>query len=237
MPHRQHTENPESSCGGCQEAFRASISGWGTHNRSSFPWREPRGSAFELVLAEVLLQQTRAESVAEAFGEIIEHCVDWSTLEQIPLRDLETLLRPLGLHKRRAAVLKALAQRVNQAGLPTTAMTLQELPGIGQYMSRAIAAQLFSEVVAPVDTNVARVLERVFGPRQLADIRYDPYLQSLALALVPQSDPGGYLLDLLDFARTVCRPRSPRCQRCPMFACRFRSNALNSPASRTQSPA
>ena len=180
---------------------------------------------YELVVAEVLLQQTRADQVASLFPQILQRCPDWLDLSSIPLAELEQLLKPLGLQNRRAVVLRDLARVVTQEGLPETAAGLQKLPGIGQYMARAIAAQLYGEVVAPIDTNVARVLERVFGPRTLADIRYDPALQDLALNLVPEDNPGGYLVDLLDFASTVCRPRVPNCEACPIVSCRFRHSS------------
>ena len=222
LNHRRHKTKPEPGCRGCLEAFQRAILQWSTGCSRSFPWRRADRWPYELVVAEVLLQQTRAEHVAEVFADIIDRCPDWSELAGIPIVELEKLLMPLGLYRRRAASLHALAEEVALRGLPETASELEQLPGIGQYMARAIAAQLFNEVVAPIDTNVTRILERVFGPRTLADIRYDPVLQHLALRLVPPADPGGYLLALLDFASIVCRSHSPQCQVCPVSSCRFR---------------
>ena len=224
MKHPKHLERPKPSCPTCVEKFREAVLLWGKSNRRTFPWRKDGRTPYELVIAEVLLQQTRAEQVAGLFSQILYRCPKWIDLATIPIPELEDLLKPLGLQKRRAVALHTLARWVTQKGLPNAAEDLQELPGIGQYMARAIAAQLFGEVVAPIDTNVTRVLERVFGPRTLSDIRYDPALQSLALKLVPPSDPGGYLVGILDFASSVCRPRSPRCGDCPVSSCRFRSN-------------
>lgn len=221
MDHLEH-DRPRKSCSRCRELFQATVLQWAEGRTRLFPWRRPDRSPYELVLAEVLLQQTRAEHVAAVFEVITRRCPDWTALAEIPVVDLEELLRPTGLQRRRAATLHALAKAVVEGGLPQTAFELEKLPGIGQYMARAIAAQLSMEAVAPVDTNVARVLERVFGPRKLADIRYDPGLQRLALRLVPPSDPGQYLVALLDFAAIVCRPRVPQCRECPLAACRFR---------------
>ena len=230
MKHSKHLEKPNQSCPTCVEEFREALLLWSTSNYRTFPWRKPGRSPYELVVAEVLLQQTRAEQVAGLFPQLLRRCPGWRDLATIPIAELEDLLKPLGLQNRRAVTLNALARSVTQKGLPDTAEGLQELPGIGQYMGRAIAAQLFGEVVAPVDTNVARVLERVFGRRRLADIRYDPALQSLALKLVPPSNPGGYLVSTLDFASTVCRPRSPICEDCPVGSCGFRSNSRQFPS-------
>ena len=222
MDHRTHPGGPVPTCASCTDAFQLAILRWGRSNRRSFPWRQRPRRPYELVVAEILLQQTRAEHVASVFDSIMTRCPDWRSLAEIPTADLENLLRPLGLQKRRSAALRALAGVVSQQGLPSRASDLEALPGIGQYIARAIAVQLFREAVAPIDTNVARVLERVFGPRKLADIRYDPELQRLALSLVPHSDPEGYLTALLDFAATICRARDPRCGECPVVSCRFR---------------
>ena len=223
MDHQKHTTRPDPTCSGCLEAFQHIIITWGAGSSQQFPWRRPDRRAYELVVAELLLQQTRAEHVSGSFEAIIDRCPDWPDLAAIPVADLENLLKPLGLQRRRAAALHALAEAVNQKGIPETASELEQLPGIGQYISRAIAAQLFQEVVAPIDTTVARILERVFGPRTLADIRYDPGLQRLALNLVPPTDPGAYLVALLDFGAIVCRPKAPSCEDCPVNSCRFRS--------------
>ena len=223
LDHPKHTTRPEPTCAGCLETFQRTIIAWSAGSGQPFPWRRPDRRTYELVVAEVLLQQTRAEHVAGSFDAIIDRCPDWPDLAKIPIADLENLLKPLGLQRRRAGALHALAKAVIQKGMPKTASELEQLPGIGQYIARAIATQLFQEVVAPIDTNVARILERVFGPRTLADIRYDPELQRLALNLVPPTDPGGYLVALLDFAAIVCRPRTPRCEDCPVSICRFRT--------------
>ena len=227
----EHAARPAPACAGCRAAFQGSVLQSAATTRRSFPWRRSERSSYELVVAEVLLQQTRAEQAAKVFPDLVGQCPDWLGLARTPRADLEELLRPLGLQRRRAAALQALARMVLDTGLPASASELEALPAVGQYMARAIAAQLSNEVVAPIDTNVARVLERVFGPRRLADVRHDPELQGLALALVPPSDSGGYLVALLDFASAICRPRAPRCHECPVPACRYRWENMNPPHS------
>ena len=232
MNHGRHGNRPRKSCKACLKQLRGVLLHWAERNRRSFPWRRPGKSPYELVVAEVLLQQTRAESVAKILPAVLRRCPDWPALAAVPVSELEGLLRPLGLHRRRAAALHDLASIVAEEGLPDEASGLENLPGIGQYMARAIAVQLSGEVAAPIDTNVARVLERVFGPRKLADIRYDSGLQRLGLSLVPPSNPGGYLTAILDFAALVCRPRLPMCGECPVAACRFRSSKAGLPSTK-----
>ena len=221
--HQTHRSWPEKSCAYCLKEFQATVLRWADSNTRRFPWRQGHRSQYELVLAELLLQQTRAEHVALHFKRIVSRCPDWAALVEMTTVDLEELLRPLGLYRRRASALRALAEAVLRRGLPERASELEKLPGIGQYIARAIAAQLSKEVVAPIDTNVARVLERVFGPRRKADVRHDDELQCLALRLVPPTLPDVYLLSILDFAAAICRPRTPRCDGCPVGNCQYRS--------------
>ena len=217
-----HADRPLSDCIACRTRFQATILEAGKATRREFPWRRADTSSYELVIAEILLQQTRAEQVARVLPTILRRCPDWSSLATTSIKELEALLKPLGLHRRRARVLQALGKAILDGGLPRRAAELEALPGIGQYIARAIAVQLWDEVAAPIDTNVIRVLERVFGPRKLADARYDSELQQFALTLVPKARPAQYLEAILDFAAAVCLPRIPRCNECPMSACNHR---------------
>lgn len=179
---------------------------------------------YHIALAEVLLQQTKAERVASVFTALVREFPDWESVALAEIQTLERSLKPLGLYRRRAASLKALAGAVLAAGsLPDTVEELMKLPGMGQYISRMVALQRRTEVhVGAVDVNVARVLERVFGPRSMADVRYDPYLQGLALGLVPEGRELDYTLGILDFAASLCRARGPLCGACPVGRCRTR---------------
>ena len=80
---------------------------------------------------------------------------------------------------------------------------------------------------------MARVLERFFGPRQMADIRYDPFLQHLSRAVLSDGDPRIMNWAILDLAALVCKPRNPDCPRCPLKArCRYACSASLDPATR-----
>ena len=129
--HRAHANVPDPTCGKCRNALQEAVMHWGVANRRSFPWRARDRTPYELVVAEVLLQQTRAEHVASVFGSVVERCPDWDSLAEIPTPELEDLLRPLGLQNRRAASLVALARVVRIQGLPSSASDLETLPVSG----------------------------------------------------------------------------------------------------------
>ncbi len=221
---RQH-QDADPACSACQLGFGEHVLSWRESAAGrEFPWRVPNRTDYQLVLAEILLQRTRAEQVAKLFPALIAQYPDWETLAGAERPELEGALTPLGLQHRRAASLIALANAVLVSGcLPSQVDELMRMPGVGQYVSRMIALQRGTQTkVGAIDVNVARVLERVFGPRRLADIRDDPYLQVLAVALLPDGREADYTLALLDFAASICRPRGPRCDKCPIRMCRSR---------------
>jgi A/G-specific adenine glycosylase len=212
-------------CTECRREFTTRILDWWRDSRRRvFPWREQGRTDYHLALAEVLLQQTQAERVALVFPKFIDAFPNWHALAGADLVSLEQSLRPLGLQRRRAVTLVALATAVLKLGaLPDSVEELTRLPGMGQYIGRMVALQRGTNVrVGAIDVNIARVLERVFGQRTLADIRYDPYLQELALALLPQGRELEYTLAILDFAAGPCRARTPSCGDCPIELCRSR---------------
>jgi A/G-specific adenine glycosylase len=113
-----------------------------------------------------------------------------------------------------------MARREGQ--FPRTREEIEELPNVGQYIANAILLLCHGEPQPLLDVNMARVLERFFGPRKLADIRYDPYLQSLARAVVNAKDPVIVNWAILDHASVVCKIARPLCSSCPVMGrCKF----------------
>jgi A/G-specific adenine glycosylase len=99
---------------------------------------------------------------------------------------------------------------------PAAREELESLPGIGQYIANAILLLCHGQPQPLLDVNMARVLERNFGPRQLVDIRYDPYLQTLANRVISSVDARRLNWAVLDLAAVVCSNGAPRCIECPL---------------------
>lgn len=199
-------------------AVRRGLRSWFNKNGRLFPWREATCSPYKIVLAEVLLQRTRAETVAAFLPDFVTRYRSWRSLSRASYRELETVLRPLGLSRRRATALRALSQALikRASRIPHTQSDLEVLPGVGQYIANAILVMVYGRPAPLLDSNMARVLERCFGPRRLADIRHDPHLQQLSLLLVCCKDSRRINLALLDLGALVCGPRAPRCTICPL---------------------
>lgn len=99
---------------------------------------------------------------------------------------------------------------------PRDRQEIEGLPGVGQYIANAIQLFCHGEPMPLLDVNMARVLERYFRPRQLADIRYDPYLQELSLRIVNCNDPQQMNWAILDFAGIICKVKDPKHEICPL---------------------
>jgi A/G-specific adenine glycosylase len=198
-------------------AFRRRLLDWFTFSGRSFQWRRPSATLYMRVLTEVLLQQTQAKSVSALLPSFIRAYPDWQSLATANLRCLKQLLKPLGLWRRRSRALKNLARCITDRGgvWPKTRAELEQMPAVGQYVASAILLFAYGEPEPLLDVNMARVIERYFGPRAFADIRADPYLQAVARQLVRHEDPENVNWAILDFGALICTARRPKCSTCP----------------------
>jgi A/G-specific adenine glycosylase len=200
------------------QLFRAILTKWWAISHRRFPWRRSRISNYQRIISEMLLQRTTAAAVASFWPVFIARFPNWNALAAASLPELELCLRPLGLSKQRAPRMLALARLLasRKGRFPMNRQEIEMLPGVGQYIGNAI--MLFChKIPSPLlDVNMARVLERFFGPRKLADIRYDPYLQSLADAVVESDSNGNANWMILDFGAMICKARAPSCSECPL---------------------
>lgn len=198
--------------------FQEAMLRWYKIAGRSFAWRRRRASNYQKVIAEVLLQRTRAETVAAFFPKFLQKYPSWRKLSTARLSSLQRVLRPIGLWRRRAISIKALAREMTKRSgrFSKDRNDIESLPGVGQYIANAILLLCHGIPQPLLDVNMARVLERVFGQRKLSDIRYDPYLQRLSATIVQCEFPAELNWAILDLAATVCLPRTPRCTTCPL---------------------
>jgi len=204
--------------------FARELLKWYEQHGRNLPWRKEGESLYRLVVTEILVQRTKAETVALFYDDFFSLYPDWESLASESLEGMQEALKPIGLWRQRAPRLLALAKEVVAEGgsLPATREGLESKPAIGQYVANA--ALLFQGVEdAPLlDAGMARVLERCFGPRYLVDIRYDQYLQKLAADVVYGNEAKLLNWAVLDLAALICSVRDPECDECPVVRqCRF----------------
>ena len=198
--------------------FRSEVWKWYRHEGRLFPWRKGSRTAYEVLVSEVLLQRTRAEVVRSYYGQFLDRYPTWRSLARADVKTLRKSLRPIGLWRQRSALLHSLGKclRRTKGRLPSTREELEKLPSVGQYIASAVLSICHGKREPLLDVNMARLLERCFGPRKLADIRDDPYLQTLARSVLPKRKIREFNWAMLDFASLVCTARNPDHQACPL---------------------
>jgi len=185
-------------------------------NFRRLPWRSPPGSPpadpYRVWLSEVMLQQTTVATVTPRFERFVQR---WPTIELLAAATDEDILSEwagLGYYARARNLIACAREVARRGSFPRTADELRELPGIGVYTSAAIAAIAFGERAPAVDTNVERVVARVNGLEH--PTRGE--IERLVLGMMPVARPGDFVQAIMDLGATICRPKSPRCDRCPL---------------------
>ncbi len=195
--------------------IRKKLISWGEKNFRAFPWREPT-EQWHGLLAEVLLQRTRAASVVVVYEEFVSKFRTPSELAQTPVKKIERMLYPLGL-RWRAAWIKKLAKELTESELqqPASVEQLLRLPGVGPYAAAAYLSFHCGERAAIVDANVVRWICRMNGYPYDGETRRKKWLIEIANKLTPRKDWKKFNYALLDFTMQVCSA-SPKCEICPI---------------------
>jgi DNA (cytosine-5)-methyltransferase 1 len=183
-----------------------------------FPWRRKKTKEFHLLIAEVLLVQTKAEDVARIWPLLIKRYEKPSDLASAKRSDLKALLRPLGLQNQRAKALHTIARvlvKRHQGEVPRDVAQLLSLPHVGLYTAAAVASFSFGKRVPIVDTNVLRVLGRITGSKIDRDLRRSKKIWAFAWSALPEKNVQLHNYGILDFAAQVCT-RDPNCSSCPL---------------------
>jgi A/G-specific adenine glycosylase len=194
---------------------------WGRANRRSFPWRET-DDPFRILVAEVLLQRSRGKTVATIYHRLFERWPDAGALSRARVDSIVKVIRPLGLISR-SATLKELARTVARLGaVPSTLEGLLGLPGVGPYAAGATLAVAFGKRAPVVDGVTARVYRRYFGLGSAVPASSDPELWRVVAETSPARKNKEWNWAVLDLASSVCLPKVPRCEECPLAAhCRW----------------
>jgi A/G-specific adenine glycosylase len=181
-----------------------------------------------------MLQQTQVDRVLPKYHEWLTKFPSFGALAAAPEADVTAAWYPLGYNIRPKRLQHIAREAVARYGgqLPADEATLRSFKGIGAYTAGAIRSFAFRERAAILDTNVARVLFRVFvGRGDLKSHAMKRHLWSVSEALVPHRHVFDFNQALMDLGATVCVARNPRCLVCPMAAsCRSSLDASRQPA-------
>jgi A/G-specific adenine glycosylase len=199
-------------------AFRQALLRWFRRHGRDLPWRQTR-DPYRILVAEFMLQQTQVSRVEPYYRRFLRRYPTIEFLAAAPAALVRESWEGLGYY-RRAANLHRLAQEVvrDRAGaIPSDPAELRQLPGIGRYTAGAVASFAFERVAAAVDTNVARVLRRVFYPGARRPVTPGE-LWRTAEEILPRKGKSAWAFNqaIMELGALICTARGPRCVDCPV---------------------
>ena len=208
-----------------RRAFRRRLLAWYATNGRALPWRETR-DPYRVLVSEVMLQQTQVDRVLPKYHEWLDRYPSFEALAAAPEHEVTSTWRPLGYNIRPKRLQWIARESVTRYGgtLPDDEETLRSFKGIGAYTAGAVMSFAFGKRAAILDTNVARVLFRVFVARGEQHAHaMEKHLWAISRAMLPRKQVYDFNQALMDLGATVCTARSPRCEACPvMVQCRMR---------------
>lgn len=196
-----------------QRIFVTELLKWFKQNMRYFPWRRQGESAYNILIAELLLTRTLSTKVAKVYLPFIERFSCPESLVTTSVEVIEQFLTPLGLQRNRAKGVKKLAEvLVDKYGgkVPNSYGELLDLPYVGKYIAHAVLCFAYGYQVPIVDVNVLRIAKRVF------DITLEEEVWDKFAYLIPKGKAREFNYALLDFAALVCRAKKPLCTECPL---------------------
>jgi len=209
--------------------FRQRLLAWYRRHGRDLPWRKT-DDPYHILVSEIMLQQTQVERVLPKYAEWLDKYPSMEALAAAPAKDVTKTWYPLGYNIRPKRLQSIARESVAKYGghLPSDEATLLSFDGIGAYTAGAIRSFAFRERAAILDTNVARVLFRVFvakgDPKSHAMKRH---LWTLSETVMPMRHVFDFNQALMDLGAMICVARNPKCPVCPMAkSCVWRRTAV-----------
>lgn len=201
-----------------KKEFSKKLLTWWKNNKRSYPWRAQGVSPYQVLIAEILLKRTTATAASNTFIEFINNYKDIKALAKADIKDLEKILACVGLHRQRAKGLKEIAKFICKkegCKIPNSLEKLLEVPHIGQYTARAILSFSYNVPVGIVDSNVIRIIKRIFYGKVPKNPSL-PLTQAIIDKILPLNKHKEFNLALLDFGALICRYSYPLHGVCPL---------------------
>jgi A/G-specific adenine glycosylase len=202
-------------------AYRPLVAWYGSAARD-LPWRRPGTGGWEVLVSEVMLQQTPVERVLPVYAAWLDRWPTPAALARDSVGDALRLWGRLG-YPRRAARLWQAARVIDSdfdGVVPAGLQELRSLPGVGEYTAAAVAAFAYRRRTVVLDTNIRRVLARLVLGEQFPQRSLTPREREVAERLVPDdgAQAATWSVAVMELGALVCTARAPRCERCPVSA-------------------
>ncbi|MBA4601077.1 A/G-specific adenine glycosylase [Thermoactinomyces mirandus] len=218
MPKSNTNEMPRLLKQDQAQTIQRELLAWYNKNKRNLPWRQNK-DPYKIWVSEIMLQQTRVDSVIPYFQRFIERFPSIEDLANAPEEQVIKAWEGLGYYSR-AKNLHAAAKEIVFNGdgkIPSDRKSILKLKGIGSYTAGAILSIAYGKKVPAVDGNVMRVFSRLFA---LADDIHSSStrkkMESIAEQLIPEENPGDFNQALMELGALICTPASPTCLFCPV---------------------
>jgi A/G-specific adenine glycosylase len=201
-----------------RQRFRRNLLAWYRQNGRDLPWRKT-ADPYHILVSEIMLQQTQVDRVLPKYHEWLDKYPSFAALAAAPSAEVSRTWYPLGynIRPRRLQSIARQAIAHHDGHLPSDHETLMSFKGIGAYTAGAIRSFAFRQRAAILDTNVARVLFRVFvGKGDPKSHAMKKRLWAISAAVLPHKHVFDFNQALMDFGATLCSARKPKCPECPL---------------------
>lgn len=191
---------------------------WYAVEKRDLPWRAT-SDPYAILVSEIMLQQTQVDRVLPKYRQFLSTFPTLADLAAASTADVISAWVPLG-YNMRAVRLQGIARQVlseYQGRIPDTIEKLLTLKGIGRYTAGAIACFAYHKQVATVDTNIRRVLHRIFFGLEYPEPKLnDAQMLTFAGEVLPEGEAYNWNQALMDLGATICTSNNPQCDRCPL---------------------
>jgi A/G-specific adenine glycosylase len=199
-----------------KRGFTAALMDWYRAGHRDLPWRQTT-DPYKILVSEIMLQQTRVETVIPYYERFLAEYPDAETLAASDEQRLLSAWAGLGYYTRARNLQKAARQVVAAGGFPRTYEEIRSLPGVGEYTAAAVASIAFNLPHAALDGNALRVLARSTNDAgEIGSRATRSRLAGVAAARLELHDPGSYNQAVMELGATICTPSDPKCLVCPV---------------------
>jgi len=213
MPRRKQTVDAQLA-----QTFQDRLLTWYATHKRDLPWRNT-SDPYKILVSEIMLQQTQVDRVIPKYEEFLQKYPTLEALANAPVEEVTQTWYPLGYNVRPVRLQSIAREAVERYGgkIPDDAEALQSLKGVGRYTAGAILSFAFGREAPILDTNVRRVLHRVFfGEGDAKGYGVQKQLWELSEVLIPAGKGYDFNQGLMDFGATMCTARKPLCLLCPL---------------------
>lgn len=192
---------------------------WYKENKRDLPWRHTK-NPYYIWISEIMLQQTRVETVKEYYTKFIQELPTLNDLAYVSVDHLLKLWEGLGYYSRVRNMQKTAKLLIEKGfdNLPNTRTELLALPGIGKYTAGAILSIAYGLPIEAIDGNVYRILGRVYKiENSISDASTYKVYEKVLNPLLPKENAGDFTQSFMDLGSLVCTPKNPKCEKCPLL--------------------